>query len=182
MPQLSVPVGDRDHTRGSPNAPITLLDYGDYACPRCGQVYLVLQEIQKQVGDSLRFVSRHFPLTAIRPLALYAAELAEAAHTQGCFWQMHDYLLRHQQLWGSSELLRFVAELGLDVDRFEREVAEHVYAARVQADLESGVASGVNGTPTFFINGIRYDGRLTFEALLAAIELAAIELVQVESE
>lgn len=177
MSQLSVPVGDRDHIQGLADAPITLLGYGDYACPRCGQMYLVTQAIQKQVGEPLRFVFRHFPLTAIHPLAQYAAEMAEAAHTQGCFWQIHDYLLRHQHLGGNGLLLRFVAELGLDVDQFEREVAEHIYAARVQADLESGIASGVNGTPTFFINGMRYNGSLTFEALLAAIET-----VQLQSE
>lgn len=168
--QLTVPVSNCDHIQGLPNAPITLVDYGDYACPRCGQMYFVTQNLRNQLGSSLRFVFRHFPLRAIHPLAQHAAEIAEAAGAQGRFWQMHDYLFRHQRSQGNGKLLRFAAELGMEVDRFEREVAEHIYAAKIQADLESGIASGVNGTPTFFINTKRYNGSLTFEALLAAIE------------
>ena len=120
------------------------------------------------------FVFRHFPLTQIHPHAEHAAEAAEAAGAQGKFWQMHDTLFEHQHALDDAHLVRYAAELKLDVDRFERELAEHVYANRVREDFLSGVRSGVNGTPTFFINGLRYDGSYDLEMLLAAIELAMV--------
>lgn len=169
MTQLSVSVSDRDRRQGELDAPVVLLEYADYACRRCGQIYPILQEIQHQVRQPFCFAFRHFPLTAIHPMAEYAAEIAEAAHVQGCFWQMHDYLFRHQQSLGNGRLLQFAAEIGLDVDRFEREVAEHLYINRVLEDIQSGISSGVNGTPTFFINGVRHDGAGDLEMLLAAI-------------
>ena len=168
--QLSVPVSDLDHWQGALDAPVLLLEYGDYGCPRCGQIYPVLQALQHQVRQPFCFAFRHFPLVAIRPMAQYAAEIAEAAHAQGCFWQMHDYLFQHQRSLGNGQLLAFAAELGLEVDGLEREVAEHLYVDRIQGDIESGICSGVNGTPTFFINNIRYDGECSVSGLMAAIE------------
>lgn len=170
--RLSTPVTDRDHILGSSDAPATLLVYGDYACPRCQQVDLVTQAICKELGNSLRYVFRHFPLRAIHPLAQYAAEVAEAAGVQGCFWPMHNYLFHHSYSLGDELVLQFATELGMEVSRFEQEVAEHLYAAKVQADLDSGITSGVNGTPTFFINSSRYNGRLAFEPLLTELKTA----------
>jgi protein-disulfide isomerase len=134
-------------------------------------MYPALQALQCQVKQPFCFAFRHFPLLVLRPLAGYAAELAEAAAAQGYFWQMHAYLFQHQRSLGNGELLAFAAALGLELDRFEREVAERRYADRIQADLQSGISSGVNGTPTFFINGIRYNGECSVSGLMAAIEM-----------
>ncbi|WP_199337065.1 DsbA family protein [Oscillatoria sp. FACHB-1407] len=170
MAQLVVPVSECDHILGSRSATVTLLEYGNYESPRCKEVHHTIKTIQKRDDRSFCFVFRHFPLTAIHPMAQHAAETAEAAAAQGYFWEVHDYLFEQQHYRGNGKLLRFAASLGLDVDRFEREVAEHLYVPKIQADRESGIASGVNGIPTFFINRDRYNGSLTNEALLAAIE------------
>lgn len=172
MTQLTLPVGERDHVQGPEDALVTLLAYGDYECPHCGQAHLIVKEIQKRLGNQLRFVFRHFPLTTLHAYAQHAAETAEAASAQGWFWEIHDYQFEHQQLLGKSSLLQYAAFLGLDVDRFEREIAEHLYADWVREDFRSGVSSGVNGTPTFFINGIRHDGAWNMEMLLATIRAA----------
>ncbi len=170
--QLTLPVGERDRLQGAKDAAVTLLEYGDYECPRCGQARPIVKELQERLGERLRFVFRNFPLTTIHAYAQYAAEAAEAASAQGRFWEIHDYLFKYQQALGNGSLLQYAAQLGLDVDRFEREVAEHVYADRVREDFTSGVSSGVNGTPTFFINGVRHDGAWNLEMLLAAIARA----------
>lgn len=170
MVQLVVPVNECDHILGSPNAAVTLLEYGNYESLRCKEVHHAIKTIQKRDNRSFCFVFRHFPLTAIHPMAQHAAETAEAAAAQGYFWEVHNYLFEQQHYLGNGKLLRFITSLGLDIDRLEREVAEHLYAPRIQADRESGIASGVNGIPTFFINHNRYNGSLTDEALLAAIE------------
>jgi protein-disulfide isomerase len=164
-------VSDRDHRQGALDAPVLLLEYGDYGCLRCGQMYLVLQALQREVKQPFCFVFRHFPLLVLRPLAGYAAELAEAAAAQGYFWPMHDYLFQHQQSLGNGQLLAFALALGLEVDRFEREVAEHRYADHIQTDLQSGISSGVNVKPTFFISGIRYNDECSVRDLMAAIEV-----------
>lgn len=169
--QLTEPISKRDHVQGREDALVTLLEYGDYECSNCGQTYPVIKEIQKCLGDQLRFVFRHFPLTAIRFYAQQAAETTEAASTQGRFWEMHNYLFKHKPslVLSNGSVLQYAAYLGLDVDRFEREIAEHVYADRVRSDIKSGINSGVNGTPTFFINGFRYDVDWNMKSLLAAI-------------
>jgi protein-disulfide isomerase len=167
---LTMPVGPRDHRQGPETAPVTLVEYGDYECPYCGMAHPIVKEIQRRLGDQLCFVFRHFPLTQVHPHAEHAAEAAEAAAGQGKFWQMHDTLFEHQQALDDAHLLQYAVALGLDTDRFVREMTEHVYANRVREDFLSGVRSGVNGTPTFFINGVRHDGSYDLETLLAAIE------------
>jgi protein-disulfide isomerase len=173
MARLIVPVGPRDHTHGSATAPVTLLEYGDYECPYCGTAYTIVKQIQQQLGDQLRFVFRNFPLRTIHPHAEAAAEAAEAAEAQGKFWDMHDTLYEHQQALDDAHQLQYARSLHLDLPRFERDLLTHAFAERVREDFSSGMRSGVNGTPTFFINGLRHDGSYDLEALLAAILRAA---------
>jgi protein-disulfide isomerase len=170
--RLTVPVSQRDHQQGPATAPVTLVEYGDYECPYCGEAYPIVKEIQRRLGDRLRFVFRNFPLTQSHPHAEHAAEAAEAASAQEKFWQMHDYLFEHQQALDDAHLVHYAVALELDKDRFVREMTAHVYANRVREDFLRGVRSGVNGTPTFFINGVRHDDSHELETLLAAIEAA----------
>lgn len=173
MARLTVPVGPRDHAQGPATAPITLLEYGDYECPYCGAAYRIVKMIQQQLGDQLRFVFRNFPLATIHPHAEQAAEAAEAAGAQGKFWEMHDTLYEHQQALDDAHLVQYARSLHLDQPRFERDLLTHAFAERVREDFLSGIRSGVNGTPTFFINGLRHDGSYDLETLLAAILRAA---------
>jgi len=168
--RLTLPVSERDHRQGPLTAPVKLVEYGDYECPYCGMAHPIVKEIKRRLRDQLCFVFRHFPLTQIHPHAEIAAEAAEAAGAQGKFWQMHDSLFEHQQALDEVHVVHYAATLQLDTERFKRELAEHVYADRVSEDFMSGVRSGVNGTPTFFINGIRHDASYDLETLLAAIE------------
>jgi protein-disulfide isomerase len=171
---LSVPIlRNRDHIRGPFDAPLTLLEYGDYECPVCGAAHPITNAIRARMGDGLRFVFRHFPLTTVHPHAEPAAEAAEAAGAQGKFWAMHDTLYENQQRLGASDLLAYAGALNLDVGRFTNELAEHVYIRKVRADFISGVRSGVSGTPTFYINGVRHDGPWDSANLLAALQAAA---------
>jgi formate-nitrite transporter family protein len=174
--RLALPVGPRDHMQGSPAAAVTLVEYGDYECPHCGAAFVIVKEIQKLVGDKLCFVFRHFPLTQIHPHAERAAEAAEAAAAQDRFWEMHDVLFEHQDTLSDEYLLRFAIALDLDITRFTRELQSGVHKERVREDFMSGVRSGVNGTPTFFINGVRHDGPWEAAPLLDAIVRAG-ELV-----
>ena len=171
--KLSLPVSERDHVEGSPSAAVTLVEYGDFECPHCGAAHAIVKQIQELLGESLRFVFRHFPRAQIHPHAERAAEAAEAAGAQGHFWEMHDLLFEHQKTLDDPHLVRFAEALELDVDRFIRELQEGIYRERVREDFMSGVRSGVNGTPTFFINGVRHDGPWDTESLLASIERAA---------
>ncbi len=173
MIQLTIPVNDQDHTQGPRDAAIVLVEYCDYESAFCQQAHGGVKRLQQQLGSHLRFVFRNFPLTTIHPYAEHAAECAEAAGAQGQFWAVHDYLYEHPLSQGNGHLSAFVHSLGLDADRFEREVAEHTHAARVRADFEGGAASGVNGTPTFFVNGLRHDGGYDSESLLAATSAGA---------
>jgi protein-disulfide isomerase len=159
--QLTPPVGPDDHVIGPPDASVTLVEYGDFECPYCGQAHPIVKAVLQEMGDELRFAFRHFPLAEAHPHAELAAEAAEAAGAQGSFWEMHDMLFEHQQALDEPDLVRYAAVLGLDGGRFIRELAAHVYAPEVRDDFRSGVRSGVNGTPTFFINGVRYDGPWT---------------------
>ena len=170
--RLTLPVGQRDHRRGPENAPVTLVEYGDYECPYCGKAYPIVKEIERRLGDRLRFVFRNFPLTQSHPHAEHAAEAAEAAAGQEKFWEMHDYLFEHQQALDDAHLVQYAVALNLDQETFKREMTEHVHTNRVREDFLSGVRSGVNGTPTFFINGLRHDDSYALETLLAAIEAA----------
>jgi len=168
-PVLTVPVSERDHIQGPDDAPATLLEYGDYECPFCGAAYPIIKEVQTQLGERLRFVFRNFPITTAHPHAEQAAEAAEAAGAQGVFWPMHDLLYENQKRLGDRDLLGYAEQLGLDVDRFERELREHVHAGRVHEDFMSGVRSGVNGTPGLYVNGVRHDGSYDVDTLLAAL-------------
>jgi protein-disulfide isomerase len=168
-----VPVDvDRDHIQGPVDASVTLLEYGDYECPYCGAAYPIVKEVQDRMGDQVRFVFRNFPITTSHPHAEQAAEAAEAAGSQGRFWEMHDTLYENQRRLGDADLRSYAARLGLDLESFERDVAEHVHAPRVREDFMSGVRSGVNGTPTFYINGVRHDDSYELETLLTALEQA----------
>jgi NhaA family Na+:H+ antiporter len=169
-PELKPPVTEHDHTYGNAGAPVTLVEYGDYQCPHCRQVQPIVRDLRERFGDRLRYVFRHFPINTLHPRAQKAAEAAEAAAAQGKFWQMHDLLYDHQDALEDDDLVRYAAELGLDVERFERELRTGVYTERVREDFMSGVRSGANGTPSFFINGYRYDGPWDLDSLVAEIE------------
>ncbi len=169
-PTLKPPVGDRDHIEGPAGARVTLVEYGDYECPHCRQVAPIIEQVQDRFGDRLRYVFRHLPITTAHPNAQLAAEAAEAAAAQGRFWEMHDRLFEHTGPLNRQQLVQFAQELDLDVERFERELDEHVHADRVREDFLSGVRSGANGTPTFFLNGVRYDGPWDLDSLIAEIE------------
>jgi protein-disulfide isomerase len=169
-PRLTMPVSARDHILGPTTAPVTLVEYGDYECPYCGQAHHVMKQLRQLLGHQLCYVFRHFPLTTVHPHAQHAAEAAEAAGAQGKFWEMHFTLFEHQHALDPDDLVRYAAALGLDLSQFTSELARHVYAPRVREDFMSGVRSGVNGTPSFFINGVRHDGSFDFDALLYAIE------------
>jgi protein-disulfide isomerase len=166
---LTPPLNERDHVQGLQNAKVTLVEYGDYECPHCGNAHGIVKGIQKHLHNQLRFAFRNFPLTKIHPHAEHAAEAAEAAGAQGMFWEMHDMLFENQDRLDDIHLPIYAGRLHLDVDRFMRELTEHTHEVRVREDFMSGVRSGVNGTPTFFINGIRHDDSYDGPTLLAAI-------------
>jgi protein-disulfide isomerase len=169
---LTPPVGKRDHIQGPSSAAVTLVEYGDYQCPFCGDVQPTIKKLQKHFGDQLRFVFRNFPQTRVHAYAERAAEAAEAAGAQGKFWEMHDYLYEHQQALDAENLVQAAIALDLDKVKFDQAVAERVYADRVRQDLQSGIDSGVGGTPTVFMNGLRNDDNDDFETLKAKIDEA----------
>jgi protein-disulfide isomerase len=171
--RLARPVDDDDHQQGPADAPVTLVEYGDYECSYCGAAYPIVQAIQREMGDRLRFVFRNFPLTQVHPHAQGAAEAAEAAADQEQFWPYHDHLYEHQDALSHRDLVGYAGELKLDTARFERALENHDFEERVRADFMSGVRSGVNGTPTFFINGVRHDDSYEYEVLLSALKRAA---------
>lgn len=169
---LTLPVGDRDHAEGPADATVTLVEYGDYECPHCGRAYPIVKEVQRLLGRQLRFIFRNFPLAQVHPHAQHAAEAAEAAAGQGRFWEMHDALFEHQRALDDRHLTGYATAMGLDQQRFETELQAHVHASRVREDFLSGVRSGVNGTPTFFISGVRHDGPWDLESLTDALRAA----------
>jgi protein-disulfide isomerase len=148
---------DRDHIRGSADARVTLMEYGDYECPYSGKAYPIIKDVQERMGEQLRFIFRNFPLTTLHAHAEQAAEAAEAAAAQGRFWEMHGLLFENQRHLLDDDLRSFAQALDLDLDLFDRELAEHAHFDRVREDFMSGVRSGVNGTPTFFIRGLGRD-------------------------
>ena len=173
MSRLTPPVTKADHRSGPEDAPVTLVEYGDFECPACGAAYPNVEAVRQKMGARLRFVFRHFPLTQMHPHALHAAEAAEAAGAQDRFWQMHGTLFEHQDALEDEDLAGYAKAVHLDVKRFTSELASEAHVKRIRADIGSGVRSGVNGTPTFFINGVRYDGSWDAADLLAAVEAAA---------
>ncbi|MFV0408869.1 MAG: DsbA family protein [Paracoccus sp. (in: a-proteobacteria)] len=151
------------------------MEFGDYQCPYCGQAYYQLQRVLGHFGDSLRFEFRNFPLASVHPFAVLAAEAAESAGVQGKFWQMHDALYEHQSALGPDLVLDLARQLRLDVDRFINDVNSDAHLSRIRADLQDGLRLGVNGTPSFFINGRKYDGSFDAGSLIRAIEATGLK-------
>jgi protein-disulfide isomerase len=173
LARLRSSVSARDHSEGVHDAVVTLVEYGDYECPYCGKAFPIVKELQRRLGSELRFVFRHFPLSQIHPHATRAAEAAEAAGAQGKFWEMHDTIFEHQNALDDLHLREYAAKVGLNQDRFNLELTTHMHTARVREDFLSGIESGVNGTPTFFINGIRHDGSWDVDTLEEALRKQA---------
>jgi len=171
MATLKVPVTPEDHIQGKTNAPITLVKYGDYQCPYCKMADMVVKKLQGHFGDQLKFVFRNFPLNEIHPYAEVAAEAAEFASAYGLFWEMHDLIYENQESLSRSFLLELGASLNLSKKELANAFVNTIYEHRVKKDFIGGVRSGVNGTPTFFINNLRYNGPFDFENLANAINL-----------
>jgi Na+/H+ antiporter NhaA len=170
---LAVPVDpETDHVRGSADAPVTLVEYGDFECPYCGQAEPIVRELLADFGDDLRYVWRHLPLSDVHPRAQIAAEAAEAAAEQGAFWEMHDLLLAHQDALRPPDLVRYAEQLGLDTQRFEDDLRGHEHTARIYDDVDGADLSGVSGTPTFFINGRRHYGAYDVDTLSVEVRAA----------
>jgi len=177
VPELSVPVDETDHVLGPPDAAVTLVEYGRYDCPHCLQALAItlrlIQTFNEPGKPGLRLVYRHFPQELPHSRSIPSAEAAEAAATQGRFWEMHEHLLRHQSALDNASLLAYAAALKLDVRQFAADLENGVYAAKVRAQFEGGLANGVRSTPTFFINGMRHDADWDEETLASAISRAA---------
>ena len=169
---LSPPVDpQRDHVRGPADAPVTLVEYGDFQCPYCGEAYPVVRELQERFGDQLRYVFRHMPLADLHPRAPFAAEAAEAAGAQERFWEMHDRLFEHQLELSDSDLRAHAEAVGVaDSERFDAELCDGVHAARVEEEYRSGAESGVPSTPRFFVNGVIHLGSASYGELVEAID------------
>jgi len=167
--RLIAPISESDHTQGAMNAPIVLVEYGNYQCPHSGEAHRIIQQIQQRLDQQIYFAFRHFPQPQIYPQSQKAAEAAETAAAQGKFWQMHNTLFKCQQTLYNGYLVEYAYQLGLNVSQFLRDMTNHIYADRVVEDLESGKRSGVNSTPAFFINSCRYEQPLDFESLLEAL-------------
>lgn len=172
MSALKIPVGPADHIQGDSDAPCTLVEYGDYECPHCGRAYPIVQRIQKHFGKRLRFVFRNFPLNEMHPHAESAAESAEFAGAHGKFWQMHDLLFENQERLGGALYLELARDLQLASGDLSAALENREFRGKVRSDFTGGVRSGVNGTPTFFINGQRHDAPFDYPDLLAAINSA----------
>jgi protein-disulfide isomerase len=164
-PPLLLPVRASDHAHGPEDAPYTLVEYGDYECPDCGRLYVILRDLQKDIASRLRVVFRHYPFSGIHHHAQQAAEAAEAAAEQGKFWEMHTLLFERQAALHTKDLIRYAEEIGLDVERFRTELKDQTYKDRVRADFIAGVQNGVYRTPGLFLNSIRYDGAWDRESL-----------------
>ena len=169
MAKLSVAVNEHDHVQGADDAPVTLVEYGDYECPSCGDAYEVVKRVQKHFGAKLRFVFRNFPLEQ-HQFAMPAAETAEFADSEGKFWEMHDALFENQVSMDDDLFPKLGKKLGLDAEGLMDALEEEEFADRIEEDMKSGEASGVRGTPTFYINGQRQDGSFDYETLTEAID------------
>src|SRR5215469_13179848 len=169
--KLQPPASKRDHIQGPANAAMTLVEYGDYECPACGEAYWAIKEVQRALNGRLRFVFRNFPL-AKHPHAEEAAEAAEAAGAQGRFWEMHDALFENQDALEEGDVIGYAKNIGLDAGRLATEIESGAHIGRVREDFEGGVRSGVDGTPAFFINRVRYDGSYDPASLIAALTQA----------
>jgi protein-disulfide isomerase len=176
MVQLRQTVTELDHTLGSKNAPVTLLEYGNFECLDCGRAYPFVKDIQRTLGDNLRFVFRHFPTVRTHPHAIRAAEAAEAAAEQGKFWEMHDELFTHQQALEDKDLARYARRIGLNSEKFAQDMAEHTFLTQIQMNYQLALFDEhITGTPTFYINDSSYTGATDVVNLLAAIKQADTE-------
>ena len=172
---LTPPISPRDHSKGSEDAPITLVEYADYQCPYCGMAHPVIKRLQKSLGKRLRFIFRNFPLTRSHPYALIAAQAAEAAALEGKFWEMHDLIFENQEDLQPEALPAWARQIGLEESKFAKGFTDSKVKARIEEDYTSGLESGVDGTPSFFINGIKFDGEADFDSLRSALLQAADE-------
>lgn len=176
-PELELlPLRDDDHVRGGKNAEITLVEFGDYECPGCCEAYKVIKRIEEEMGDTLRFVFRHFPYARLHPHAEQAAQASESASDQGQFWEMHDLLFENQHALAFENLVGYAQQLSLEVPIFEEDLKSEKYLERVREDFRSGVQNGVFGTPTIFVNGIRLNNGADYDSLMAAISRHREEL------
>jgi protein-disulfide isomerase len=166
MTQLFPIVNSADHIYDNQFAPLEVVEYGDYQCPHCAHAYTIVKEIQQQLGPGMKFIFRNFPLSNIHPMALTAAVATEAANLQNRFWEMHDIIFENQQLLDDESILVFAHAIGLDMNRFKHDIQQKELADKVERDFESGIRSGVNKTPSFFINGKKFEGVWTDDRLL----------------
>ncbi len=173
--RLLLPIQPDDHVQGGPDAPYTLVEYGDYECPDCGRLFVTIRQLRAQLTGEVRLVFRHYPLSGIHRHAQQAAEAAEAAGAQDRFWEMHDLLFAHQDALATKNLNNYAGQLSLDSERFRSELKHRTYEDRVREDFRRGVANGVYGTPGLFINGIRHDGGLDLDSLLTQLRGAKLE-------
>ncbi|WP_341843463.1 DsbA family protein [Chitinophaga caseinilytica] len=169
MAKLTPPPGPQDHARGKEGAPVTLVEYGDFQCPHCGKAFPAVEDIVKKMGPGLRFIFRHFPLSESHAMAKPAAIAAEAAGRQGKFWEMHHGIFQNQAMLSVEALFAIAQHIGLDLEQFRNDIQDTALEDKVDADFESGVRSGVNGTPSFFINGHKYNGSYDEESLMASL-------------
>jgi protein-disulfide isomerase len=171
---LIIPVTEEDHAQGPGDAPLTLVEYGDFECPDCGQAYPVVKQLREEFGDRLRFIYRHFPRNTIHQHAGIAAQASEAAAAQEKFWPMHQLLFKNQKDLANADLVSYALRAGLELYRFEGDLSSARFADKVEQDYEGGQLAGVTGTPTFFINGRRYRGEMIYDALSEALRLAMV--------
>jgi protein-disulfide isomerase len=176
MAKLKPPVSSSDHMEGDPESPIILVEYGDFQCPHCGAAYPIIKQIEKKFKGQLAIVFRHFPLAEAHPYAQAAAVASEAAANQGKFWPMHDLIFENQHHLGLEKLLQLAEGLKLDMKRFQNDFKDPGLFKKVEDSFESGIISGVNGTPSFFINGIKFEGTYEFESLVKGLELSVSHL------
>ncbi|KRA84023.1 DsbA family protein [Altererythrobacter sp. Root672] len=173
MSDLRFPIDDRDHVIGPPDAPVTLVEYGDYQCPHCQAAWPEVEQVLGHFGRELRYAYRHFPISTMHPLAKPAAQCAEFAAAHGVFWEMHSAIYANGHQLSGALLFTLARQLRLDVTELRHALEQGRYAPKVEADFLSGVRSGVNGTPCFFVNGNRHDGSYTAPALIAALAAVA---------
>lgn len=174
--KLKNAITESDHSVGTQDAPVSLLEYGNFECIHCGRAFPVIKEVQKLLGDNLFFVFRHFPTVKTHPHAMRAAEASVAASAQGKFWEMHDELFAHQQALEDDDLSRYARRIGLDTERFDRDMAKNTFLKQIESDFDRALFDEhVTGTPTFYINAVRYTGATEVESLLIAIKNADTE-------
>jgi protein-disulfide isomerase len=170
---LVQPVSKKDHVQGGHNASVELLEYGDYQCPYCGQAYPIVKELQRQLGSKLSFVFRNFPLRKVHPYAMHAAMASEAASLQGRFWEMHDILFENQPDLDQQSVIQYAKSIGLVITQFESDLKSPDIEKKVLSDFQGGLMSGVNATPTFFVNGDKYEGDWTAHNFLLYLKSSA---------